>query len=166
MTKRNVFYSFHYIPDSQRAAKVRNIGVIEGNAPTLDNLWEKVTNGGDKAIENWIAEQMKGRSCVVVLVGSQTAKRKWINHEIIRAWKQKMGIVGIRIHGITNLDGQTSSIGGNPFDHITLGESGKKLSTVIKCYNPAGANSKERYAWISQHLENAVDEAIKIRMTI
>lgn len=161
--KRNVFYSFHYQPDSHRASKIRNIGVIEGNAPAKDNDWETVTSGGDKAIEKWIADQMNGRSCAVVLVGSGTANRKWINHEIVKAWDNGMGVVGIRIHGITNLALETSASGNNPFDYIGLGDSGKKLSSIVKCYNPGGSDSKERYAWISEHLANAVEEAVKIR---
>ena len=163
MTKRNVFYSFHYVPDCQRVAKIRNIGVIEGNTPTTDNSWETVKKGGDTAIENWISEQMKGRSCAVVLVGANTANRKWINHEIVKAWDKGMGVVGIYIHGITNLDNKISTKGANPFDYITYGGTKKKLSAFIKCYNPTGANSRERYAWISKHLSNAVEEAIKIR---
>jgi hypothetical protein len=51
---------------------------------------------GDAAIENWIAHQMKGRSCTVVLVGANTANRKWINHEIVQSWDKGMGVVGIR----------------------------------------------------------------------
>jgi antiphage defense system Thoeris ThsB-like protein len=161
--KRNVFYSFHYKPDSQRAAKVRNIGVIEGNEPAKDNAWETVTSGGNKAIEDWISKQMHGRSCTVVLVGQATANRKWINHEIVKAWDKGMGVVGIRIHGITNLDIKTSALGKNPFDFINYGDTGKKLSSIVKCYNPSGSNSKERYDWISKHLANAVEEAIGIR---
>jgi len=93
----------------------------------------------------------------------KTANRKWINHEIIESWNAGMGVVGIRIHGLKNIDGHISSVGNNPFDYISFGNPKKKLSTVVKCYNPAGTNSKERYAWISQHLANAVEEAIKIR---
>jgi electron transfer flavoprotein alpha/beta subunit len=37
------------------------------------------------------------------------------------------------------------------------------LSQIVKCYEPPGANSKERYAWIAQYLGNAVEEAIRIR---
>ena len=88
---------------------------------------------------------MKGRSCTVVLVGSNTAGRKWINYEISQSWNQGMGVVGIRIHGLENSKGQTSTSGGNPFDHVTFTESKKKLSSVVKCYKPAGANSQERY---------------------
>src|SRR5258708_39854311 len=95
---RKAFYSFHYIPDNWRAAKVRNTGVIEGNVPVSDNDWETVTKGGDAAIAKWIAEQMKGKSCTIVLVGQNTAGRKWINHEIMESWDKGMGIVGICIH--------------------------------------------------------------------
>lgn len=160
--KRNVFYSFHYKPDAQRAAKVRNIGVLEGNRPAADNTWEEVTKGGDAAIEKWIKGQMKGRSCSVILVGAETAKRKWIDYEIIESWNKGMGVVGIRIHGLKNLKGQVSTKGANPFAHLKF-ESGKALSSVVKCYDPAGTDSKAVYAWISKHLANAVEEAITIR---
>ncbi len=160
---RKCFYSFHYIPDCQRAAQIRQIGSIEGNRPASDNDWETVTKGGEAAIKRWIANQMTGRSCTVILVGSGTANRKWINHEIVESWKAGMGVVGIYIHGIKNLAGETSSKGNNPFDYITHGTTQKKLSTIVKCYNPGGSTSKEKYAWISQHLANAVEEAIKIQ---
>ena len=160
---RKVFYSFHFQPDVTRVAQVRNIGKLEANKPASDNDWETVKSGEDSAIKKWIADQMKGRSCTVVLVGENTADRKWINHEIVESWEEGMGIVGIRIHGLKNTSGDTSSKGYNPFDYIEYGEDGKKLSSIVKCYNPKGSTSKERYAWISEHLENAVEEAIKIR---
>ena len=73
---RRCFYSFHYQPDNWRASQVRNMGVIEGNQPVGDNDWETVKRGGDRAVENWIADQMSGRSCTVVLIGAETAGRK------------------------------------------------------------------------------------------
>lgn len=163
MVKRNCFYSFHYLPDNWRAATVRRIGAIEGNSPTLDNNWEAVKKGGDTAIKKWIADEMSGRSCIVVLVGSNTAGRKWINHEIIKGWDDGKGVVGIHIHGLKDCNGNVSTKGGNPFDYIGYGNTGKKLSAIVKCYNPAGLNSQERYNWIKMHLANAVEEAIKIR---
>ena len=80
---RRCFYSFHYEPDSWRASTVRKIGAIEGNQPVTPNDWESVA-GGDNAeekIKRWIATQMQGRTCTIVLVGAKTANRKWINHE-------------------------------------------------------------------------------------
>lgn len=163
MIKRQVFYSFHYKPDCWRAATVRSIGAIEGNKPASDNDWETITKAGGEAIEKWIKDQMKGRSCTVVLVGNKTADRKWINYEIVESWNAGMGVVGIHIYGLKNQEGYISEKGENPFDYITYGDTGKKLSAIVKCYNPAGINSKEKYDWISKYLSDAVEEAIKIR---
>ena len=160
---RQAFYSFHYRPDSWRAAQVRNIGSIEGNRPTTDNEWEEVKRGGDSAIKRWIADQMKNRSCTVVLVGTNTANRKWINYEIAKSWNDQMGVVGIHIHGQKDRNGYTSSKGGNPFHYLTLGNSSTRLSSIVKCYDPKGRSSKERYDWISRYIEDAVEEAIGIR---
>jgi hypothetical protein len=159
---RKCFYSFHYKPDNARASQVRNIGVVEGNQSVSDNDWEAVTKGGDDAIKKWIADQMKGKTCAIVLVGTSTANRKWINHEIIKAWDEGLGVVGIYIHGLKNLSGEATTKGANPFDFTAHGSTGK-LSSIVKCYNPAGASSKECYDWISTHLANAVEEAITIR---
>lgn len=158
---RKVFYSFHYKPDCQRAAQVRSMGLLEGNAPVSDNDWESVTAGGEAAIKRWIAGQLYGKSCAVVLIGSQTAGRKWINHEIIEAWKAKKGVVGIYVHKLKNLAGQASTKGTNPFDRLDFGK--QKFSSIVKAYDPAGTTSKEAYAWIQKHLANAVAEAIQIR---
>ena len=158
-----VFYSFHYAPDNWRAATVRSIGAIEGNKPAPDNDWETIKKGGDVAIKKWIAQQMKGRSCTVVLVGTNTAGRKWINYEIIQSWDGGMGVVGIHIHGLKNSGGKVSTKGKNPFASIGYGNTGKKLSSIVHCYAPAGSNSQERYGWIKKHLANAVAEANKIR---
>ena len=127
MTRR-AFFSFHYKPDASRAGQVRNMGMVEGNTPVSDNDWEKVTKKGDAAIKKWIADQMHGRSCTVVLVGSYTAGRKWIKHEIVKSWDDRMGVVGIHVHGLKNLDGKTATKGSNPFAEITHDKSGIKNS--------------------------------------
>ena len=163
MTTRKCFYSFHYQPDCVRASQVRNIGVVEGNAPARDNDWETVTKGGDAAIAEWIKGQMQGRSCAIILVGQDTANRKWINHEIVKAWDKGMGVVGIRIHGLKNFDGVTSTAGANPFDFVTHGGTKSKLSTIVKCYDPVGQDSKAKYDWIATNLANLVEDAISIR---
>ena len=85
-----------------------------------------------------------------------------INYEIVESWNADMGVVGIHIYGLKNQDGYISEKGENPFDYITYGDSGKKLSAIVKCYNPSGANSKERYDWISKYISDAVEEAVKI----
>lgn len=160
---RRVFYSFHYKPDCWRVSQVRNIGTVEDNKPASDNDWETVTKGGDDQIKKWIADQMNGRSCTVLLIGKDTAGRKWINHEIIKTWDDKKGILGIYIHNLKNSSGEQSTKGSNPFDYITIAGTNNKLSSVVKVYDPPYSNSKDVYDYISKNIESWIDEAIKIR---
>lgn len=158
---RNVFTSFHYKPDNWRASTVRSIGKIEGNKVISANKWEEVTDGGATAIKEWINDNMKGKSCVIVLVGQDTAERKWIDYEIERAWSEKKGLFGIYIHNLKNSKGEQSNKGDNPFENFTLGT--KKLSSVVKCYNPPYKSSTNVYNHIKENIEEWIEEAIEIR---
>jgi hypothetical protein len=160
---RRVFYSFHYVPDNWRVSQVRNIGAVEGNAPASDNDWEAVTRRGDKAIQNWIDSQLNGRSCSIVLIGQNTAKRKWINYEIKKTWDDGKGLLGIYIHRLKDKNGLQSLQGSNPFDEFTFTNTGKKMSSIVKAYNPPYVDSKDVYAYISNNLEAWIEVAVKSR---
>ncbi|MBP9019626.1 MAG: TIR domain-containing protein [Bacteroidales bacterium] len=158
---RRVFFSFHYKPDNWRASQIRNMGVIEGNRPVSDNDWEQITRGGDEAIQDWISEQMEGKSCIIVLIGANTAGRKWIKYEIKKAWNDGKGVLGIYIHNLKDKEGEQSSKGINPFDDFTI--NGEKLSIIVKAYDPPYSTSKYVYDYIKEHLVDWVEEAIEIR---
>jgi hypothetical protein len=158
---RRIFYSFHYKPDSWRVSKIRNIGAIEENKPATDNDWETVTGGGNAAIEKWIKEQMVGRTCTVVLIGQNTAGRKWVNHEISESWKKGMGLLGIHIHNITNSQDEQSFKGNNPFTGFKIGD--EVLSSIVKTYDPPFSTSKYVYNHIADNISDWIDEAIAIR---
>lgn len=158
---KKCFYSFHYVPDNWRVSTIRNIGAIEGNQAVSDNDWESVTKGGDPAIEKWIAAQMSGKNSTIVLVGANTAGRKWIDYEITKAWNDKKGVVGIHIHNILDRHGNKTHKGANPFSNLRL--AGTPLSAIVKCYDPPHTDSKDAYRYISDNVEKWVDEAISIR---
>ena len=160
---RRVFYSFHYKPDHWRASQVRNMGVIEGNRPCSDNDWETITQGGDEKIKKWIAEQLDGKSCAVVLISTNTAGRKWINHEIVKAWNDNKGVVGVYVHNLQDSDQKQSTKGTNPFASIKYGDSGKMLSAIVKAYDPPYKTSTFVYNHIKENLATWVEEAITIR---
>lgn len=158
--KRQVFYSFHYGNDVRRVAQIRNIGALEDNKPVSENAWEEVKKKGDKAIEKWIDDNMKYRSCVIVLIGEETAKRPWVQYEIEKAWNEGRGLVGIYIHNIKDPVCGKCSKGANPFDGFAMKKDDKKLSSIVKCYNPLASDA---YNDIARHIEEWVEEAISIR---
>ena len=157
-TKRQIFYSFHYTKDVMRVAQLRNIGTLEDNKPVSENQWEEVKKKHDAGIEKWIDDNMNYRSCVVVMVGEDTSNRKWVKHEIKKAWSEKRGVLGIYIHNVKCPINGKSKQGLNPFDNFTI--SGKKMSEIVKCYNPS---SIDAYNDIKRNIESWIEEAIRIR---
>jgi hypothetical protein len=160
---RKAFFSFHYDPDCWRASQVRNMGMVDGNAPVSDNDWESVKKGGDDAIKKWIANQLAGKSCTVVLVGENTYQRKWVLYEISKSWNDGKGVLGIRTHGLKNKDGNQGVSGGNPFSSITFNGNGKNLSSVVKLYDPPFTTSANVYNHIKENLSDWVEKAVEIR---
>ena len=160
---RRAFYSFHYKPDNWRASQVRNMGVVDGNKPATDNDWETVKKGGDKAIKKWIDDQLSGRSCTVVLIGKNTAGRKWIKYEIEKSWNDGKGVLGIYIHNLKNSVGDKTEKGRNPFEDFTMKRDKKKLSSIVKVYNPPYTASQSVYDYIKKNLSDWIETAVEIR---
>lgn len=160
---RRAFYSFHYVPDNWRASQVRNMGIVDGNKPATDNDWETVKKGGDAAVKKWIDSQLDGRSCTVVLIGSETAGRKWINYEIEKSWNEGKGVLGIHVHNIKDSDSKQSSKGKNPFETFTMKKDQSKLSSIVKTYDPPHTDSKKVYDYINTNLSDWIEKAIEIR---
>ena len=158
-SKRQVFYSFHFENDVHRVQQIRNIGVIEGNSPVSVNEWEEVKKKGNSAIEKWIDQKMQNRSCVIVLIGEETANRKWVNHEIRKAWREKKGLFGIYIHNINCLNNGKGKKGENPFDNINMTD-GSKMSNHVKCFDP---NNSDAYNDIAANIATWIEQAINSR---
>jgi hypothetical protein len=94
-------------------------------------------------------------------VGENTARRKWINYEIIEGWKSGKGVVGICIHNLKDADKKQSSRGENPFDSLSFGD--KEFSSVVKLYDPPYTASTDVYDHIKKNISSWVDEAIQMR---
>ena len=159
LVKRRVFYSFHFDNDVMRVQQIRNMGVIEGDEPVTANEWEqlKKKDGGQK---KWIDDNMAYKSCVIVLIGEETSKRPWVQYEIKKATAEKKPMFGIYIHNLKDPKRGTCSQGANPFEQFILTDgpnSGQKLSTIIKCYNPP---SSDAYGNIKTNIVTWIEAAI------
>ena len=146
-----VYFSFHYDRDAWRVQQVANMGAVEGQPILKAQEWEEVKAKGKAAIEKWIADQMAYKSAVVVLVGSQTAGRPWVQYEIAKAWDDKRPLVGVRIHGLANSEGKTDLSGENPFAKVSL-KSGGTVADHVTIHDPVGASSQAVYDSINTNL--------------
>lgn len=155
---KSIFASFHYDNDNSRVQQVLKMGAIEEASKVTAQDWETVKYKTDSAIENWIHSQMLRKSAVVVLVGAETAQRKWVKYEIRKAWDDRRPLVGIRIHGLKNLNGYAASAGANPFATIST-KAGDTLDNWLTLYSPSGSDSKAVYASISSNLESWINSA-------
>lgn len=107
---RKVFFSFKY-DDVQRAMNVRNSNVLGGvlKSGFVDKAeFEKIKQQGNKAIQNWIDNQINGTSVTVVLVGANTHKSKWVKYEIEQSIARGNGLLSIDISKISDLQGTTT----------------------------------------------------------
>lgn len=154
--KRQVFYSFHYGNDVMRVQQIRNMGILEGNEPVSPNEWEQVKRSGDVAIKRWIDSNMKYRSCVIVLIGEETANRPWVKYEIEKAWAEKKAMLGIYIHNLKDPRTGTCRQGKNPFGQFTV--NGRNLSDLVPCYNP---NPYDAYNDIKNNMSGWIEYAIQ-----
>jgi hypothetical protein len=114
---RKVFFSFHYQRDIWRACIVRNSGVVEGQAAagfSDASIWEEAKKKGDATIKKMIDDALVGTSVTAVLIGAQTANRKFVNYEIEKSIERGNGVLGIYVCNIKDQNENTDVVGAVP----------------------------------------------------
>ena len=151
---RQTFFSFRYKKDNWRASIVRNSWLTQKDRISsgfFDSAeWEEVKKKTDSAIETWIDGQLKGTSVTVVLIGADTAGKKWINYEITSSHKKCNGMLGIYIHNIKDRNGNTTTKGRNPFGDWKFEKAGAVVTYPV--YDWVVDNG---YANMGNWIENA-----------
>ena len=114
---RKVFFSFHYQKDIWRTNVVRKSNVVDGVAAAGfqdASLWEEAKKKGDAAIKKMIDDALVGTGVTVVLIGAETAQRKYVTYEIERSIARGNGLLGIYIDDIGDQNGRTTARGAVP----------------------------------------------------
>jgi len=138
---RKVFFSFHYERDIWRASTVRNSWVTKPDRKAAGFWdaaeWEKVKRAGEGAVKRWIDRNLLGTSVTVVLIGAETATRKWVMYEIRKSFERGNGLLGIYIHNIRDKNKMTDAKGQNPLDILYIERDGRRvyLSQIYKTYD-------------------------------
>lgn len=158
---RRAFFSFHYQDDIWRAGQIRNSWVTQDRemAGFWDAAdWENVKRGGDEAIRRWIENQLSGTSVTVVLIGSQTAERRYVRYEIKRSHERGNGLLGVCIHKLKDWNGQTSAAGTNPFEQFYIEDDGVRtsLSEMYPLYDWVSDDGYGNFAgWVERAARDA-----------
>lgn len=138
---RRAFFSFYYERDIWRASRIRNSWVTKPDREAAGfwdaASWESVKNRGEEAIKQWINKQLDGVSVTIVLIGAETNGRKYVDYEIQRSREEGKGLLGIYIHNMKDINGNTDSKGENPFDYwyITVNNQKKYYSSIYSTYD-------------------------------
>ena len=114
---RKVFFSFHYQRDLWRVNVVRNSAMVEGVSAAGfhdQSLWEETAKRGDDAVRKLIDTGLEGTSVTVVLIGAETASRKYVSYEIDKSVARGNGLLGVRINNIKDQNERTDSLGAVP----------------------------------------------------
>lgn len=117
MAGRRTFFSFHYRRDVWRASNVRNCGKIDPQAAagwSDASLWEATKAKGDDAVRRAIEGGLKNTTVTVVLIGTETSKRRWVDYEIRRSYERGNGVIGVHIHKVQDQHGNADSKGAVP----------------------------------------------------
>jgi hypothetical protein len=155
---RHVFYALHYDADRTRVAGILESRALEGHLEATRVEWAKLQRSGDFAIQRWIENQLKGRSCTIVLIGTQTAMRPWIHYEIKRSRQLKLALFGIHVHHLTDAQGRQSEKGENPFEHPETGLGSG--AAAIPVYDPPETESTLVYRHIADNMARWADDAV------
>lgn len=114
---RRCFFSFHYQNDIWRVNIVRNSHIVEGTAAAGfqdASLWEEAKKKGDAVVKKMIDEALQGTTVTVVLIGAETANRRYVRYEIEQSIARGNGLLGIHIHNIPDNKGNTLARGTVP----------------------------------------------------
>jgi antiphage defense system Thoeris ThsB-like protein len=113
---RRTFFSFNYEEDVWRAGVVRKSGALnDEDVEFIDgSLWEKAKTQGDDAIKKLIAGALDRSSVTAVLIGANTASRRWVKYEIDESIRLGKGLFGVHIYKIKDQNQKESTQGTNP----------------------------------------------------
>ncbi|AOD24964.1 molecular chaperone Tir (plasmid) [Rhodococcus sp. p52] len=155
---RSSFVSFHYQRDHWRVQQVLRMGALDEQVELPAQDWEQVKRRGDKAVEEWIDKQMNYKQAVIVMIGAETASRKFVRYEIQRAWAIKKPLLGVCIHGLKNSAGITDQPGANPFAQFGFSDSSRTYADYVPVYDPADYTG--RFAPTSNDIYAAIQKNI------
>jgi hypothetical protein len=129
---RYIFFSFSY-EDVQnfKVNVVRNSWLLNNRIDTFidGSIWETQKTKNPDVIKELIDDGMHGTSVTAILIGENTANRRWVNYELIKSFERGNGILAININRIRGKNQYISAKGQNPLERLafSISDDGRKI---------------------------------------
>ena len=151
--------------DAHRAEQLAALKAIKACKLVSDQGREAVVQAGGAAAVGWIRRQIRGCSCAIVLIGSETCGDRWVNQALYEAWESWKGLFAIHVHRLRDEAGRRSKKGPSPFERYVMDrDNSLSMSSVVRSYDPPFSDSANALAHIKKNLARWVEEAISIRL--
>jgi hypothetical protein len=119
---RKCFFSFHYQKDIWRSQQVRNAWLTHKDREAAgffdSSAFESKKRTGDDTLKAYLSSQLVGSSVTCALIGAETATRRWVRYELVKAFEQGKGLLGVKINSLKDKDGFVTSAGNNPLSYL------------------------------------------------
>ena len=102
---RRVFFSFNYDDVADfKVNVVRNSRALKNpkyKSTFIDkSLWEEARKKNPSSLKRLMDSSLNGTSVTVILIGGNTANRRWVNYEIVKSFVEGKGIMSIHLNRI------------------------------------------------------------------
>lgn len=129
---RFVFFSFAYEDVKNfKVNIIRNNWLMKNKEESFvdGSIWEESKTKGSAFLKKMIEQGLKNTSITTVLIGLNTANRRWVNYEIVKSFEKGNGILAIHINRLKGKIGITKK-GLNPLDRLgfQISEDGSKIN--------------------------------------
>lgn len=96
--------------------------------------WGEATLAGPATIKRLLAGALENTSVTCVLIGPQTAGKRWVRYEIIQSIERRNLLIGVRIDGLPDRSKKISTPGPSPFEQLALAISDDGASVKVLQY--------------------------------
>ena len=133
VSKRRVFFSFHYQQDIWRVNQVRQSwrSQREDSRQAYGffdaSIWESKQRVGPDALKRLIRESLENTSVTCVLSGAETYARRWVRYELARSVARGNGLLTVRIDRMGDRNAYGSAEGPNPLDRMGVYNANGKV---------------------------------------
>ncbi len=129
---RYIFFSFSYEDVANfKVNVVRNSWLLNNREDTFidGSIWETQKTKNPNIIKKLIDDGMHRTSVTAILIGENTANRRWVNYELVKSFERGNGILAININRIRGKNQYISAKGQNPLDRLafSISDDGRKI---------------------------------------